>query len=102
MPNLNEHLSANLRRLTEPVQLPRHQPAAEQLRPRSDHHGAIRGANIHHIHRLAESARQSTSLPDGEPGKAIVAADATAVGEEQWTRGKRGRIGPEMFAQDLR
>src|SRR5262245_53847838 len=88
MPHLHVDALPDDRRIDEPVHLTRNDTAAEQLLPRPDNHRAVAWPDVDDVHRLAESAGQSATLPDREPRVSAVLADDAAVAPH-------ARSGPE-------
>jgi glycerophosphoryl diester phosphodiesterase len=94
MAHLHLHPRAHVRRVDEPVHLPRHHAEPEQCRARPDHHLAPLRPDRHYEHRLGEAAREPAPLPDGEARVTVVLPDHPPVGEDHGAARERRGIVP--------
>src|SRR5437762_3370247 len=83
-------------RLGEPVHFAERHGVAEQLVPGADHDLARLGSYRHHVHRLAESAGEPATLPDGIAREARVLPHHRAAGGPERPRSEGGRVGGQM------
>src|SRR5437899_2820133 len=83
-------------RVGEPVELRERHAVAEQLVPRADHDFARLGTDRDHVHRLAEPAGQTATLPDGIAREARMLPHHGAAGRHQRPRRERRRVGGQM------